>query len=380
MPRNPNWTASNAATTISSDAWMFPDGTLNFSPDPTAKSFDSIGTIGGQFAAGESIDFILVNLTSDSTYTFVAKGSYQVNLSIYDNDGYLLQFTDGDDAGFSDQYLTDSIVSFKPDYTGIFRLSIAYANVKDIGVYGISGVVDYFSNEINDLAPEAINTAASSILRSANTGAASPIIADFNSGKTSYHSAIGLIIAAADATTSVATMNYQFFTGKIPSQGGIDYLVSPTGPNPNNLNSAYYQSFNLENRYINFAVNLGKIGEGNAKFTNEYGSLSLFEATRKAYGAIFGGTPNDAKVQALLSGGRDLYFEAYGKDGLNGIGTKAAMVGWLLAEAEKGDLGVMARSNAAWLTDLSDGSAPFAIDILAPSAGYYKSDFVFGGN
>lgn len=175
-------------------------------------------------------------------------------------------------------------------------------------------------------------------------------------------------------------MNYQFFTGKIPSQGGIDYLVSPTGPNPNNLNSAYYQSFNLENRYINFAVNLGKIGEGNAKFTNEYGSLSLFEATRKAYGAIFGGTPNDAKVQALLSGGRDLYFEAYGKDGLNGIGTKAAMVGWLLAEAEKGDLGVMARSNAAWLTDLSDGSAPFAIDILAPSAGYYKSDFVFGGN
>jgi hypothetical protein len=56
------------------------------------------------------------------------------------------------------------------------------------------------------------------------------------------------------------------------------------------------------------------------------------------------------------------------------------MVGWLLAEAEKADLGVMARSNAAWLTDLADGSAPFAIDILDPAKGYNKADFVFGGS
>ena len=55
------------------------------------------------------------------------------------------------------------------------------------------------------------------------------------------------------------------------------------------------------------------------------------------------------------------------------------LVGWLLAEAEKADLGVMARSNAAWLTDLADGSAPFAVNILDPAAGYYKADFIFGG-
>ena len=71
-------------------------------------------------------------------------------------------------------------------------------------------------------------------------------------------------------------MAYEFFTGKIPSAAGMDYLVSPTGPNPNNLNAAYYQSFSIENRNINFAVNLGKSGEGAAKFQTEYGALDLF--------------------------------------------------------------------------------------------------------
>jgi Ca2+-binding RTX toxin-like protein len=187
---------------------------------------------------------------------------------------------------------------------------------------------------------------------------------------------VTVIIAGAGATTSVASLSYQFFTGKIPTEAGIDYLVSPTGPNPNNLNSAYYQSFNLENRYINFAVNLGKIGDGNAKFTADYGGLSLFDATKKAYAAIFGGTPTDEKTHALIDTRID-YFAYYGGDGANGIGAKAAMVGWLLAEAEKADLGVMVRSNDAWLADLTDGSAPFAINVLDPAKGYWRADYIF---
>jgi Ca2+-binding RTX toxin-like protein len=190
--------------------------------------------------------------------------------------------------------------------------------------------------------------------------------------------ALNQTIKTAGATTSVATLAYQFFTGKIPSQGGIDYLVSPTGPNGNNLNSAYYQSFNTENRYINFAVNLGKFGEGAAGFATGYGGLSLFEATRKAYAAIFGSAPTDTKVHALIDTRAD-YFALYGGDGVEGLGTKAAMVGWLLAEAQKADIGVIARSNDAWLADLADGDAPFAVDLLNPSNGYYKADFIFGG-
>jgi hypothetical protein len=73
------------------------------------------------------------------------------------------------------------------------------------------------------------------------------------------------------------------------------------------------------------------------------------------------------------------YLAYYGGDGPNGIGTKAAMVGFLLASAALEDVGVLARSNDAWLTDLSDGSAPFAVNILDPANGYWKADFIFGG-
>ncbi|MDB5454993.1 MAG: Hemolysin-type calcium-binding region [Caulobacter sp.] len=224
-------------------------------------------------------------------------------------------------------------------------------------------------------AAAAVVVAESNILRGASSPAADAILAKVESGVLTQAQATAELVKLADATTSVATLSYQFFTGKVPSQGGIDYLVSPTGPNANNLNSAYYQSFNLENRYINFAVNLGKVGEGQTKFQAEYGALSLFDATKKAYGVIFGATPTDAKVAALLSGGRDAYFDAYGQDGLNGLGTKAAMVGWLLGEAEKADLGSYAKANAAFLTDLADG-ASFAVDLVGT---YAKPEFAYGG-
>lgn len=166
----------------------------------------------------------------------------------------------------------------------------------------------------------------------------------------SYTDAIGQVTKATISTSAVAVLSYQFFTGKTPTAAGMDYLVAPDGPNANNLNSAYYQSFNIENRYINFAVNLGKAGEGAASFSASYGGLSLFDATRKAYATIFGATPTDDKVHALIDGRAD-YFAAYGQDGTSGLGTKAAMVGWLLAEAQKAELGVYAKSAGAFFAD-----------------------------
>jgi hypothetical protein len=176
-------------------------------------------------------------------------------------------------------------------------------------------------------------------------------------------------------TTSVATLSYQFFTGLIPRDQGIDYLVSPTGENANNLNAAYYQNFNLENRFINFAVNLGKLGEGQAKFAADYGGLSLTQALVKAYTQIFGAAPSAEKTVSLLAdlvpngaGGtytRGEYFAFYGKDGIDGIGTKAAMVGWLLAQAAKEDIGVYAKANDALLIDMAvDKLAAYQTDLL----------------
>lgn len=186
-------------------------------------------------------------------------------------------------------------------------------------------------------------------------------------GQMTEAAALNTIVNLADASAAVATVSYAFFTGRTPGEGGMDYLLSPIGPNPNNLNSAYYQSFNAENRYINFAVNLGRDGEGKAAFEAEYGAKSLFEATRTAYAKIFGATPGDAKVHALIDDRVD-YFAAYGKTDL---GTKAAMVGWLLAEAMKADVGMMARASNAYFTDMADG-APFAVDLVGQ---YGKAEY-----
>ncbi len=195
--------------------------------------------------------------------------------------------------------------------------------------------------------------------------------------------AIKAVVAMVASTSEVATLAYEFFTGKAPSAAGMDFLVSPDGPNPNNLNAAYYQSFSLENRYINFAVNLGKVGEGEAAFNAKYGGLSLFEATRTAYATIFGEAPSDAKLHAILDPTtvlngqtftRSDYFAYYGGDGPNGLGTKAAMVGYLLAEAEKADVGVYAKSNDAFLTDVALHNAPFGVDLVGV---YNQPGFVF---
>jgi serralysin len=193
------------------------------------------------------------------------------------------------------------------------------------------------------------------------------------------------IVHAAGSTSSVATLAYEFFTGKAPSSAGMDFLVSPSGPNANNLNSAYYQSFNIENRYINFAVNLGKVGEGAAAFSAKYGAMDLFTAAKTAYGTIFGTTPTDAKVHAILDAGVVLngvsetrvdYLATYGGDGASGIGTKAAMVGYLLAEAVKADVGTYALSNDAFLTDVALHNAAFAVDLVGV---YGQAGFAYTG-
>jgi serralysin len=255
------------------------------------------------------------------------------------------------------------------------------------GGFGVDTLIDMervsFSDRIvNLLLSDALTIAAeTNILRQSLSLGTDMLVAN---GLVTREAAISSVVSAAGATTSVATLAYQFFTDKIPSAAGLDYLVSPTGPNPNNLNSAYYQSFSLENRYINFAVNLGKLGEGKDAFAAAFGSKTLAQATTDAYAEIFGSTPSAAKVSALLDPSFNLngltltraeYFAFYGQDGPNGIGTKAAMVGWLLGEAVKANLGTYAKSNTAFLNDLADG-ATFAVDLVGV---YGKPEFAFSG-
>ena len=329
------------------------------------------GSKTGWVETAGDVDWFKVSLVAGHAYRFDLEGSAtgagtlaDPALELRSSTGALISSYDNGGTGLN------SRGTYTVQTSGTYYLAAQAKSASATGTYTLTAV---------DITPtansQAVLAAGSNILRQADNATVVDQALKVAAGTQSLASAIAQIVKTADATTSVAVLSYQFFTGGIPSLGGIDYLVSPTGPNGNNLNSAYYQTFNLENRYINFAVNLGKIGEGNAKFTAEYGGLSLFAATKKAYATIFGGTPTDAKVTALLSGGRDLYFESYGKDGLNGIGTKAAMVGWLLAEAEKADLGTYALSNAAFLTDLADG-ANFAVNLIGV---YGRPEYAYSG-
>ena len=177
-----------------------------------------------------------------------------------------------------------------------------------------------------------------------------------DAGLVTLAKAIANIGHFADATTSVASLSYQFFTGKTPTSAGLDFLVS-SGANSSDLNDPYYAKFNIENRYINFAVNLGKLGEGATAFQAGYGSLSLNEAVKKAYTEIFGAAPTDQKVSDILTPSRITYLTSFGLDGTSGIGTKAAAVGFLMAEAVKADIGPYALANDKFMADLADGNA-----------------------
>lgn len=275
----------------------------------------------------------------------------------------------GDDRIDGDLGLDTAVFTGKAASYAIAAVSGGGWQVKDnAGTDGTDVVVNIealaFADRAIALVDSRVAAAMTTLLRLAPLStAAEPLaksLASDMAGGGAYADAIAKVVAAADATTSVAVLSYQFFTGRTPTTAGMTYLVAPDGPNANNLNSAYYQTFDYGNRFINFAVNLGKFGEGATRFAADYGTLTLPEATRKAYAAIFGLTPTDQKLHDMLDvtftlGGQTMtrggYFAYYGQDGLNGQGTKAAMVGWLLAEAAKADVGVYAKSLAALYAD-----------------------------
>lgn len=237
-----------------------------------------------------------------------------------------------------------------------------------------------FSDRTVSMVDSRVASAMTSVLRltpfTTGAEAMTKTLATAMASGTSYTDAITQVTKAAVSTSAVAALSYQFFTGKTPTTVGMDYLVAPDGANPNNLNSAYYQTFNDVNRYINFAVNLGKAGDGAASFATNYGSLTLFEATRKAYATIFGLTPTDQKLHDLLDVSVNLngaimtradYLALWAGDSANGQGTKAAMVGWLLAAAETTDVGVYAKSADAFFADQATHNV-YGVDLIGTYA------------
>ena len=331
---------------------------------PTAPPASTTPTAGPDTLTGDGGVNTLVSLAGDDTLNGLGgndnlDGGQGIDKALYGGQAKDYAWWQADDGSWRVQDLRNGSPEGTDTLLSIEQLVFADRTIK------IAGATNA---ELLSLAFEQVMRIATPT--GANQTFLNGLITAVDGGAKTLGAAYGEIVQRADGSTAVAAMTYQFFLGYAPSKGGFDYLVSPTGPNPNNINSAYFQFFSQENRYINFAVSVGSLGDGKAAFTADYGALTLRQATAKAYQEIFGGSaPGEAFLNLLLDsdvgGGltRKDYFAYYGGDGLTGLGTKAAMVGWLLTEAAKADVGVFARSNNAYLQDLADG-APFLVDMV----------------
>ena len=233
-----------------------------------------------------------------------------------------------------------------------------------------------FPTQFDNLVRAVLNDAAFSTPTSPLYAAAQAekgIAAQLDSGQLGLADAQSALHHLVDGTTSVAEIDYAFFTGKTPSAAGLDYLVHSSA-NATDLNDPYYAQFTTENRYINFAVNLATgVGAGAAQFQAAYGALSLSDAVTKAYQAVFGIAPAAGKVDAILNasvsnglGGTETRAQ-YFSDITGGAAAaqKAAAIGFLLADSVKEGFGAYQQADLHFLADLAHGTAVFNVDLLA---------------
>lgn len=147
----------------------------------------------------------------------------------------------------------------------------------------------------------------------------------------------------------IAASTYQFFTGKIPGEGGFEFLID-SSVNTNDLNDPFYTQFNTENRFINFANNLGSFGEGASAFQTKFGALSFDDTIKLAFEEIIGtpaiiadgGNP-DNSLDFFI--GAKSYYAAVANERVVPSGVdfdqalKVVAIGSILNEAMKANLG-----------------------------------------
>ncbi|MBO9547384.1 MAG: hypothetical protein J7528_23020, partial [Caulobacter sp.] len=189
--------------------------------------------------------------------------------------------------------------------------------------------------------------------------------------------ALAYVLNSADNSTALAALSYQFFTGKSPTEAGMAYLTN-SATNPNDLNDAYYAKFNIENRYINFASNLGLQGEGKDAFAGKYGAMTLTAYIASIYETIIGSTyargagidPQKAqlditlRIPAILSTAQSAGMITSDMTAAQStLALKAAIAGYLMGEAIKSDVGVYAAAANNFMLALATGTATYNTDL-----------------
>ncbi|MDG2523327.1 hypothetical protein P7B02_17495 [Caulobacter segnis] len=191
------------------------------------------------------------------------------------------------------------------------------------------------------------------------------LIARFQAGFIDRDGLIDGVADLAAPTSGVVLSAYQFFTGAVPTQAGMAWLID--GPdNPNDLTDAYYARFNEVNRFINFAVSLGMEGEGRAAFEAKFGALDFQASVRLAYDMVIGldaaraaGVDVDAALAWVV--GQEGYFDAFAGSDLGG---KAAMIGYLMQAGFEARVGRYYDASRGFLEDAFDGTPTYGVDLV----------------
>lgn len=97
MPRNSLWSDSDAENVL--DNIAVDDASYAIFSDVSGVNWDAEAQVSGYLGGADFADFIAVELTAGASYNFIAEGEAGVALSIFDDDGYLLLYTDLDDLG-----------------------------------------------------------------------------------------------------------------------------------------------------------------------------------------------------------------------------------------------------------------------------------------
>ncbi len=241
--------------------------------------------------------------------------------------------------------------------------------------YTASQLAQFYNNLTFGNPPSAATTAVFNNAAAAN---ASGAITDAQA-----FAAVNYMLPGVRATVDVAVATYALFTGATPTMAGINYLINNPGTG---YNTSYYNGvggsaaapgpggFNTENRYYNAAMNLaGNPGAvGNAAFVQTYGSLSLAQTVSTAYNQIIGvsAVGSTAAAAAIASITSALpYFQALAatrvvSGGSVDIATKAIILGYILEEGIKADVGVYAKALDGFNFALANGAGVYNTNLL----------------
>ena len=180
------------------------------------------------------------------------------------------------------------------------------------------------------------------------------------------------------STFEAAESVYTFFntpvTGGGLSQAGVAFFNGYL----NGTSATNIASFNTENRYYNLAISAAGAGSSaNAGFVASYGTLSFAQTVQAAYETIIGSsnvgtTAANAAIADIIS--RQAFFtsvaqqraggvDAGGAAGQN-IALKAVVIGYILEEANKADVGTYAKAIDQLEASVAAGNAQFGANVL----------------